>query len=741
MRDTCHRSADLLRLFLVIILLCHGTAVAEDRALLIGCTNYPGLPRSAWLRGGVHDVKLMKSLLMSDRFNFDEADIKVLSGWSVDAEASRPTFANISKAIAELTEQTEAGDHVVILFSGHGSQQPANQDSRDRETDGYDELFIPADVGAWDNTNKAVSNAIVDDQIRGWLKALTDKGSLVWVMFDSCHSGTMIRGTAARATKERRLDPGLLVPAAAMEVATRGGPRSRGPETLSEDVSELTRGMSGVVAMYAAQSSEPTYEKALPGANDPIYGMFTYTVAQVIFQSQGSLTYRELAERVVARYRAGGILQPTPLVEGTKLDRAVLGADEWPDRPAILISGTPANGPIFVAAGHLHGLRPGTVLAVYPQAGKKNADKRIGHIRITRASPLRSVAQAFRFEDYPQASEFEPGSRCQIVYVDYGDMRLKIGVQTQQQHDAGKDAIVSVEAGEGPDLIEAAVTILLQETLGLVTREEDPAKADWFIRSVGEQVVLVPASGWPANMLSRGGAHDPDILNTKYALAEAKDATHLAVGLFEAFTRIARARQLLNLAALTAEGGRLRRAAVDVRLDMRRYEDDTDVKGEPVPHSGPGRVLHNGDLVSFTVTNISRHSVDVTLLFVDSGYGITTIFPEPGTIDDNRIAPGETFALPRIEVTAETVGAEQIVAIAVKSGRERQDFSSLEQPTLEQARSTGNDLASPLGQLMQRAMYGKGNTRGLRRSDVDNYSVRLLPWLTMPANSTASAAD
>lgn len=247
------------------------------------------------------------------------------------------------------------------------------------------------------------------------------------------------------------------------------------------------------------------------------------------------------------------------------------------------------------------------------------------------------------------------------------------------------------------------------------------------MRFDGKQVDLVPGSGWPLRFLPSRGS-DEALRNPRFALGEVDEG--LNERLAEALQRITRVRHLLGMARDTQVGGRAARSSVDVALELLRYEDGADAAGKTVEHKGPGRRLYSGDQIAFRLQNPTRHTVDVTLLFIDSGYGVTALFPEPGTIDDNRLGPGQTVVLPRVEVTADTVGAEQIVAIAVKAGRERQDFSCLEQPTLALARDAGGGFSSPLGMLLKSALYGEGGTRGLARSEFDHHAVRLLPWVT-----------
>ena len=142
-------------------------------------------------------------------YGFDAEGITTLVGWS-DDPATRPTRSNIAEEFKRLAEVTREGDRVVIYLAGHGSQQPSVGDPNDPEPDGFDEIFLPADVIGWDGKKQDVVNAITDDELRAWLTAIRDSGAFVWVIIDACHSGTMTRG--APAERERRVPPSVLVP-------------------------------------------------------------------------------------------------------------------------------------------------------------------------------------------------------------------------------------------------------------------------------------------------------------------------------------------------------------------------------------------------------------------------------------------------------------------------------------------------------------------------------------------------
>jgi hypothetical protein len=151
--------------------------------------------------------------------------------------------------------------------------------------------------------------------------------------------------------------------------------------------------------------------------------------------------------------------------------------------------------------------------------------------------------------------------------------------------------------------------------------------------------------------------------------------------------------------------------------------------------------LQPGDLVAWRLKNRGRATLDVTLLFIDSGYGIKAFFPKPSQAvsGENRFVPDQTHRIGPAVVKPTTFGQEHLVVIAVKADRQPIDFTCLEQPGLEAARErdvargAGKEaLGSPLGRLLQNAMYGRGKARGMEMVESDNHVLRLLSWSVPP---------
>src|SRR4051794_1140457 len=88
--------------------------VGTPRALLIGIDHYPNLEPGYQLSGCANDVTALRQVLV-DTYGFPPANVRTL----LNEDAKRDAILD---ALDRLAHETEAGDIVVIQFSGHGSQ-------------------------------------------------------------------------------------------------------------------------------------------------------------------------------------------------------------------------------------------------------------------------------------------------------------------------------------------------------------------------------------------------------------------------------------------------------------------------------------------------------------------------------------------------------------------------------------------------------------------------------------------
>jgi hypothetical protein len=697
----------------------------DCRALLVGVTFYEHLPKNKHLEGPANDVELMRKLLI-EKLQFSPDRIVTLSE-QAGAQLGKeflPTKANIAREFARLATVSKPGEHVVIHLGGHGSQQPEDKTAPDPEPDGLDEIFLPRDAGSWDAKNGSIANAIIDNEISLWLRAIRNTKASIWINFDSCHSGDMIRG-GNPAERARDLDPvaDLGIPKAAVREAvefakkrdaksgtqTRGGGDVPPPFKLAAD--------SGIVAIYACQPNEVTYERELPpkARDAKIYGLLTYSLCQILTEAadNGSepITYRELARRIHGQYLAWGKQTPTPLIEGVDRDRRILGDTVWPGRSSIQLAET--DDGFTVNAGALHGLTAGSILAVSPPPGKGKT--LLGHVRVKEIGVYVSVVEPVAHAGAPLAKDLPTGGTCRTVYVDFGDQQLRVAADPTSS--AGKPV---------PEKELSELRAIVQKLGGpssLIQPVTATNEADWLVRFRDKGVMLVPGSGWFV----------PQEPKSLPAFGPVPVDVKLGDWLQSALARIARGESLKRLAA----SGDPASAKLRLNVDILRKKDKADTLGS-IRTGWPTVKLtaYDKDRFAIRLDNAGKAPIDVTALYVDSGYGISCLYPKDG--DLNRLRPGdrESFGL---TIGADTSGSEYLVFIAVKGGDQQPvDFSFLEQPTLEAAPAGTRgvqfrrSLDTPLGRLLKKGMFGVGGTRGGGVDELEEYAVTIVTFDARP---------
>jgi hypothetical protein len=505
----------------------------------------------------------------------------------------------------------------------------------------------------------------------------------------------------------RQLPPGTLVPEQELEKArqraalrekTRGAPALEPTPFVARMPSHL------LVALYACRAHETTPESPQPpdSPDARYHGLLTYSVVEILTRSASSkapLTYRELAQRLQVRYAARLRGAPTPLVEGKGQDRVVLGTEQ-PARPRLLLSRD--KGGYKVDAGDLYGLTTGSVLAVYSPAGTAEQPALLGHVRVKAVQPFEAMVEPCAYETSPRVLDLPPLSACQPVSIDYGLRRFKLAVEVAEDRKAARQQLMK------------AVEPLVGGKGGLVDLVKDPRQAEWLVRLDQDRVELVESSGNRAPF-SLPGPNSPD----------------LGDALRQNLERVFRARNLIALAN-RFEGERYRGNAAYVEVQVLRHKN-AEAPGEVSARPAGGWVFRPGDRISFRIHNKSPSlQVDVTLLNVGSDFQIHPFYPKASEVV-KCLKPGESRDTPPPHGTISNeppFGPECLVAIAVPATNPPVDFTVLSQDGL--TRSQGESIQSPLGELLEFALYRSGSRGTLPHSVAEQYGMRALTWRTEP---------
>lgn len=699
---------------LALLALCATSSARENYAVLVGVDNYVNLDREYQLQGPVNDVLLMRSVLRTH--GFAEDHISIVADGIPGAQV--PTRQAIMASLAAVTSKARRGDFLYLHFSGHGSQQPedATRTDRGHKPDGMNEIFLPRDVGTWSGTDTGVSNAIIDFEINAAVTALRNKGVFVWAVFDSCHSASMARGAAPPDVRFRQVDPLVLgVPHNRIDKAKQdaiaesplGAPRKLNPDA------------AGFAAFYAAQTSDTAPEMTLPrdAGDRRRQGLFSFTLAQAIEQN-GSISYRQLRDFVLHRYAALGELSTTPLIEGTDLDAPIFGdthvrrVQQW----AISLG----QGHASIHAGALQDISEGALFAILADPTQADAQAigylQAGAVDVFETSLVDTPRRPAGKEGMPVLSSdaLPKGSYARLLQS-MPNFSLTVAmppVASSESRDESRlrKIIQQLRASPPAGLRVIWVAPELPADLRLSFGALDAPKSP----GPGGRLWLLPPTG---ELIASGPTRSHSIELTQ------SDAD-LSAKLADSLRRISR---YVNLLRVCAQMPAVASSVADVQVQalLTRVHSTESV---PLP-DGALPTLYSDDIVEFKIRNNGPKAADVNLLFLDSQYGITAMYPQAGRL--NRIEPGGNDHL-KVQIDADTMGIERmlVISVAAEPNQPNSDFSFLEQQTLPTARG---GPGSPLDALFAEAAFGASTTRGLTRTDDINAArMRLISWQTAP---------
>lgn len=654
----------------------------ENYALIVAASDYPNLDKKFWLAGPKNDARLVQDFLVNNApVPFRPENVTTLgSGEGLELATHAAILSNLSA----LAAKAKPGDFVFLQFSGHGSQQPARADGN--EPDGRDEIFLSADAMLAPEGSSYLPNVLTDDELSVALAAIRSTGAFVWLIFDSCYSGTMTRGAPDDGGLVMRdIKPAELgIPDSAFSIAqsTSDGERA---VPLNAAIFEQSGGdaVGGLVAFFAAQSTETTPEKPYEVTRDDgtvireNYGVFTYTVFSEIAKNPG-LTYRQLAQSVLASYAAGNQLKPTPLFEGD-LDAPVFGSQDalnvaqWPT-----VVGSDKS--LTISAGQLHGLSKGTKLLLLPSPAASNADA-IGTLEVSSSDQLRSrlapatgaTGREIALKDVPVGAYVRLAEQTYPfeLVVAKPDLSSASTAQIAEVEDALRQIVANeevpmrlrvVEAGE-----EADVRLAVYTERQVFDMELQADRAAASVDPVSNRVAaselddttpllwLLPASG-DVSLKPRARSASMDLGPTGTGEFVSTLSQNL-VTIFRA-TSLSRLTQASTFKPKDFE--------LSFGVQEAGANSITVLRSEATP------VVRPGDRLFVNFFNRSGKSVDLNLLYVDADYGITLLCQA-------HLAKNDKLFQPIGDLNESDRAAERIIAVINESGKDLTDLSFLEQ--------------------------------------------------------------
>lgn len=308
-------------------------ASAINKALIIGIdiykpanTNTSNTTRSVWrnLNGCVNDAQAMKDIVMA-KYGFASQNITEL----YNEQASRE---NILAQLNQLITTSQRDDIVFIYYAGHGSQM---QNSLSSEKDKKDETIVPADA------YKGVAD-IRDKELAVLFNLLLDKGVVLTVIFDSCHSGSAGRGQLFEITSTRYLEENTL--------------------DAKDPIEPLRPEDRGALILSAAQDFE--FAKEIKDENNTIHGAFTLALLKAFQQTTATASAEMLFSSTQSIMKYFGKTQE-PVIAGSETRRKAnlfgIPQKALPDRLLIPVVKF-EKGEVELMGGYALGIKEGVLL-------------------------------------------------------------------------------------------------------------------------------------------------------------------------------------------------------------------------------------------------------------------------------------------------------------------------------------------------------------------------------------------
>lgn len=407
-------------------------------ALLIAINEYPKLAAPHQLKGCVNDSELVRTLLTT-RFGFQAGEIATLLNGAATREGIFQALDRLA-GTRQFAGQSplQAGDVVVIAYSGHGSRL---KDMEGDEADGYDSTLVPSDSDRPMPDGTGGTNLdITDDVLFSYFEAIRHligkQGHLV-LWFDCCRSGTIARDIGDNPTREIPTDERDTVPVTPLGT-TRGGETTRGR-------SGWRRLSDGYVLLAGCADDEKSREMRHP-TTDAVCGAMTYHIVQEILQQSGTLTYYDVFEP--AR-KAVALRFPTqhPQLEGDA-DQSLFGSERIEVPPFATVLERRDDHTLLLEVGAVQGATVGSDYEIYPARLAESIV--LATARLTEVGTFQSLARA----DASLPDTVMVGCRA-----------------VERSHALGSRALVVAVEGVGPQL-QSARSQIQQSTLLRLAKNE-----------------------------------------------------------------------------------------------------------------------------------------------------------------------------------------------------------------------------------------------------------------------------
>ena len=319
------------------------------------------------LQGAVRDINLVESFLTQIRQVPAENIFKLTASSSADPESplespqDLPNYKNIVTKFQELTKIASAGDLVYIHYSGHGGRSPTLIPELKGEN-GTDESIVPTDIGLPEG------QYLLDIELAKLLQDMVNKGLIVTIVLDSCHSGGATKGEVnirGLGTIDQTPRPTTSLVADLEDLKANWS--SLGTQGKTRGLhSNLVSDTNGYVLLAACRPNEFAFEYVVDRAKGNYGGALTNFLLESFRQLSPNLTYKDVYESLHAKIHSKFSLQ-TPMLVGNG-NRVVLGSEYQQKAYHISVLEVDAvKQKVLLGVGESAGFGEDDQFAIYPQ--------------------------------------------------------------------------------------------------------------------------------------------------------------------------------------------------------------------------------------------------------------------------------------------------------------------------------------------------------------------------------------
>lgn len=495
-------------------------------ALLIGIDCYlPNkLPDGSYyknLKGCVRDINDVEAFL-TNRLQVPETQIIKLTASNVEGSTEPlepqdkwPTYENMVAKFKEITEKAQPQDQVYIHYSGHGGRA-ATIYSNLKGKDGIDQSLVPTDIG------NPKTRYLRDFELAELLKNMVDKGLVVTVTLDSCHSGGAARNIGDNCDIRRAEGGGIdTTPRPTESLVASADELAQTWQTLAQN-NKNTRNVTssgwlepkGFTLLAACRDNEYAYETIFDGERQ---GALTYWLLRFLEKFGTGVTAKTLHDHVFAKVR-NQFEKQTPMLQGES-GRTFFGNNfVSPQLTVPIIQVDLEENRVKLNAGQAHGLRKGAELAIYPSgtADLTQTHQRLALVEITQLGAVNSWATITQILGESKKENIEEGAPALLLYPNVKLVRkVRLVLPKETDQPLGIDAKVALKA----------IELAIPEGKGWVELVSGDETADYqvSINSAGQYEILDRA-GMPISNLQPA----LEVNNSNAAVEVVKRLVHLS---------------------------------------------------------------------------------------------------------------------------------------------------------------------------------------------------------------------